>query len=180
MGDWSMSITLSKTSMPCTARWAPGFTRARFRRLARALKMTSFTSVLLPDPLTPVTQMSLLTGRSTSIAFRLCSVAPGTPNQPASCIRRSGTGMQRRPERYAPVIDRSDAITCSAVPAATTRPPCSPAPGPMSTMWSAARIVSSSCSTTITVLPSPRSRSSVARSLALSRWCSPIEGSSRM
>ena len=50
MGDWSMSITLSKTSIPCTARWAPGLTRARFKRLASALKMMSFTSVLLPEP----------------------------------------------------------------------------------------------------------------------------------
>ena len=57
-------------------------------------------------------------------------------------------------------------------------PPCSPAPGPMSTTWSAARIVSSSCSTTSTVLPRSRSRSSVAISLALSRWCRPIDGSS--
>ena len=32
-------------------------------------------------------------------------------------------------------------------------PPCSPARGPMSTTQSAARIVSSSCSTTISVLP---------------------------
>src|SRR5438045_3698411 len=37
------------------------------------------------------------------------------------------------------------------------RPPCSPAPGPMSTIQSAARIVSSSCSTTINVLPRSRS-----------------------
>ena len=35
----------------------------------------------------------------------------------------------------------------------TTCPPCSPAPGPMSTIQSAARMVSSSCSTTISVLP---------------------------
>ena len=45
-----------------------------------------------------------------------------------------------------------------ACPAATIWPPCSPAPGPRSTMWSAARIVPSSCSTTITVLPRSRSR----------------------
>ena len=58
--------------------------------------------------------------------------------------------------------------------------PCSPAPGPRSTTWSADRIVPSSCSTTITVLPRSRSRSSVEISFRLSRWCSPIEGSSRM
>ena len=47
-------------------------------------------------------------------------------------------------------------------------------------MWSAARMVPSSCSTTITVLPRSRSRSSVAIRRSLSRWCRPIEGSSRM
>ena len=57
-------------------------------------------------------------------------------------------------------------------------PPCSPAPGPMSTTWSATRMVSSSCSTTITVLPRSRRRRRVSISLWLSRWCNPIEGSS--
>jgi hypothetical protein len=42
----------------------------------------------------------------------------------------------------------------------------------MSTTQSAARIVSSSCSTTISVLPRSRSRSSVSSSRWLSRWCS--------
>ena len=51
--------------------------------------------------------------------------------------------------------------TFAAVPSATTWPPCSPAPGPMSTSQSALRIICSSCSTTITVLPRSRSRSSV-------------------
>ena len=50
----------------------------------------------------------------------------------------------------------------------------------MSTIQSAVRIVSSSCSTTSSVLPRSRSRISVAMSLALSRWCRPIDGSSRM
>ena len=95
--------------------------------------MTSFTSVDLPDPLTPVTQMNLPTGSSTSISFRLCSAAPSTRNQPASWMRRSGVGMTRRPDRYAPVIDSLTRATWAAVPLATTMPPCSPAPGPMST-----------------------------------------------
>jgi hypothetical protein len=55
------------------------------------------------------------------------------------------------------------------VPWATTSPPCTPAPGPMSTTWSAARIASSSCSTTITVLPRSRrgERAEQARVVAL-------------
>ena len=39
------------------------------------------------------------------------------------------------------------------VPCAIIFPPLIPAPGPMSITWSAIRIASSSCSTTITVLP---------------------------
>ena len=52
----------------------------------------------------------------------------------------------------------------SGVPSAITRPPCTPAPGPISTTWSAVKIASSSCSTTITVLPRSRSRRSVSSS----------------
>ena len=48
----------------------------------------------------------------------------------------------------------------STDPSNTTVPPCGPAPGPMSTTWSAIRITSGSCSTTRTVLPLSRSRSS--------------------
>ena len=44
------------------------------------------------------------------------------------------------------------------MPETTTWPPCSPAPGPMSTTQSAVRMVSSSCSTTMSVLPRSRSR----------------------
>ena len=61
------------------------------------------------------------------------------------------------------------AITSSTGPAATTCPPRTPGPGPKSTMWSAARIVSSSCSTTTTVLPWSRSRASVSSRRSLSR-----------
>ena len=48
----------------------------------------------------------------------------------------------------------------------------------MSTTQSAAAIVSSSCSTTISVFPRSRSRVSVSMSRWLSRWCRPIDGSS--
>ena len=43
--------------------------------------------------------------------------------------------------------------TGASVPLKMTRPPCSPAPSPMSTTMSATRIMSASCSTTRTVLP---------------------------
>ena len=49
-----------------------------------------------------------------------------------------------------------------------------------SVIWSAASIVSSSCSTTSKVLPKSLSRFNVAISLSLSRWCRPMLGSSRI
>ena len=53
---------------------------------------------------------------------------------------------------------------------ATTSPPRTPGPGPKSMRWSAARIVSSSCSTTTTVLPrSRRFGQRVEQSLVVAR-----------
>jgi excinuclease ABC subunit A len=48
--------------------------------------------------------------------------------------RRAGTGICRRPARYWPVSECGARRMSSGVPSATTCPPCSPAPGPMSTM----------------------------------------------
>ena len=58
-------------------------------------------------------------------------------------------------------------------------PPCGPAPGPMSTTWSAIRMTSGSCSTTRTVLPLSRRRWSSAFIRSTSWACSPIVGSSK-
>src|SRR5437764_896723 len=124
--------------------------------------------------------MKLPTGKSTSIPLRLCCVAPNTLKKPRSCPRRSGTAIDRLPERNWPVTEPFVRSTLFAVPSATTWPPCSPAPGPMSTSQSALRIICSSCSTTSTVFPRSRSRTSVSISRPLSRWCSPIDGPSRM
>ena len=63
-------------------------------------------------------------------------------------------------------------------PAYMSRPPAAPAPSPRSSTQSAARIVSSSCSTTTTVLPASRMLRSVWMSRALSLWCRPTDGSS--
>src|SRR5205823_1336923 len=102
------------------------------------------------------------------------------PGSGSGRIREPGTATRRRPARYWPVTEAGLAAMSRGVPCATRCPPCAPAPGPRSTTWSASRIASSSCSTTITVLPRSRSCLSVARSRRLSRWCRPIEGSSRM
>ena len=53
-------------------------------------------------------------------------------------------------------------------------------PGPKVDQVIGARMVSSSCSTTTTVLPSSASRRNVASNRSLSCGCNPIDGSSRM
>ena len=139
-------------------------------------------SVLLPLPDTPVTQVKVPSGMLAVTFCRLFSLAPLTVSQRpplAGGSRRTlGIGTWRKPERYWPVRLALLRITSSGVPSAMTLPPWAPAPGPMSTRWSAARIASSSCSTTSTVLPRSRRRVSVFSSRSLSRWCRPIDGSS--
>ena len=180
MGDWSMSITLSMCSSPSMRSCAPGRRGRRPSRPARVFSSTSLTSVLLPEPDTPVTQVRAPTGNAASMSRRLFSRAPWTVSHPRASRRIAGTGTPRRPDRNAPVTEAGSASMSATEPWATTRPPCCPAPGPMSMTWPALRIISSSCSTTSTVLPWSRRRSRVPISLRLSRWWRPIEGSSRM
>ena len=108
----------------------------------------------------------------------LASAADGDPFF-AGLAPQLGHRDRCLPARYWPVIDFLFLSSLATVPECTMSPPCSPAPGPMSTTWSATRMVSSSCSTTMTVLPEvpePLERLDQPR---LSRWCSPIDGSSR-
>ena len=143
----------------------------------------SLTSVDLPEPDTPVTATKhteregdvdvaqiVLAGALDHVRARallgLCRrfVRHLDPPPAGQVLRRSAT--------------RSEASRSSTVPETTISPPCSPASGPMSTTQSAVRMVSSSCSTTIRVLPRFFSRTSVSIRRWLSRWCSPIDGSS--
>jgi hypothetical protein len=90
----------------------------------------------------------------------------------------SGDGDGQRPDRYFPVIERGLAVTSATVPEARRWPPSSPAPGPRSSRWSAERMTSGSCSTTRMVLPRSRRECRMRMSLAVSRGCRPMEGSS--
>ena len=168
IGDWSMAMTLSSCSIPSMALCFPGMVWARFSFFASVLYKISFTRELLPEPDTPVTQVITPSGKFTSIFFRLFSAAPRTVSHPVGLRRSDGTGIFNLPLKYAPVMDSSHCIISSAVPTATTCPPCSPAPGPISTIQSAARMVSSSCSTTKTEFPRSRRCFNVASSLSLS------------
>ena len=140
----------------------------------------SLISVDLPEPETPVMQVNRPTGSVSVTSFRLLPRAPVSFSTFSGFAgtRFFGTSILRLPLMYCPVNDSGTAIIASSGPSATTSPPCTPAPGPMSITWSAARIASSSCSTTITVLPRSRRWISVPSRRSLSRWCRPIDGSS--
>ena len=69
--------------------------------------MTSWTSVLFPEPLTPVTAVRSPSGISTSTFFRLCSDAPSTRSFWLVGFRRvAGTGIASSSRRYFAVSDR--------------------------------------------------------------------------
>ena len=55
--------------------------------------------------------------------------------------------------RKRPVTESGSATMASGVPCETTSPPFSPPPEPMSSTWSAARIMSVLCSMTTTLAP---------------------------
>ncbi len=137
--------------------------------------------VLFPLPDTPVIQTILPRGRWTSMFFRLFSAAPRITSSFSRPIRRFlGRGISFAPLRYCPVIDWGQLTISSSTPVATISPPCSPAPGPISMIWSAARIIASSCSTINTVLPRSLSLFSVSISRLPSAGCRPTVGSSQI
>ena len=133
-------------------------------------------SELLPDPATPVTTHSTPSGMSTLTSRRLCRVALRISRVPTG-LRVSGLSAARYP-RWRPV-SVSLARRPSTVPSKHTVPPSGPAPGPRSTTWSAIAMTSGLCSTTSTVLPLSRSRSS-SRFIRSTSWgCRPTVGSSK-
>ncbi len=137
----------------------------------------SDTSVLLPEPATPVTTVSTPVGTRKSTPLRLCSVTSRTVSQPPGVRTSAFTPVTRRSPRPVGV---SAAASPRTVPAKTTSPPCVPAPGPMSTTWSATAMTSRSCSTTSTVLPLSRKRTRRSLRRRTSLGCSPVLGSSKM
>ena len=112
-------------------------------------------SVDFPEPDTPVTQVNKPTGISKFTFFKLLPDAPLSFSHffLSSAVRFLGISILSAPDKNFPVMEFGFSIISSAFPCAITCPPCTPAPGPISIIWSAARIASSSCSTTITVLP---------------------------
>ena len=120
-----------------------------------------------------MTTTSTPSGMSTSTSRRLCAVAPRISSVPVGV--RTVSLSAARSSRWRPVrvpLARSP----STVPSKQTVPPAVPAPGPRSTTWSAIAIVSGLCSTTSTVLPLSRSRSSRSFIRWMSWGCRPDGG----
>jgi hypothetical protein len=133
-------------------------------------------SEVFPEPATPVTTQSTPSGTSTVRSRRLCSVACSTRSAPAGS--RTVSFSLRTVEKWRPVMV-SDARRPGTSPSKTTVPPCTPAPGPMSTTRSAIAITCGSCSTTSTVLPLSRNLTSSRLTRRMSCGCSPTVGSSK-
>ena len=128
----------------------------------------SLMRVDFPEPDTPVTTISVPKGNFTSTCFKLFPVQPHRVINFSLLRRIEGTSIFSSPLRYR-AVSVCDFNISSGVPWKTTSPPFLPAFGPMSMIQSAALIMSSSCSTTMTVLPkflnslSDRMRRSLSR-----------------
>src|SRR5260370_719160 len=92
--------------MPSIRSCGPGSSPALYSVFASDLYRMSFTSVDLPDPLTPVTVVNRPSGMRTSMFFRLFARAPRMTTSPFSSGRRpAGVAIDLAPVRYAPVSD---------------------------------------------------------------------------
>ena len=134
-----------------------------------------------PEPDTPVIHVNNPIGIFTDIFWRLFSEAliififlsDGF-------FLLDGIWILFSPLRYLAVRDFLFLRIALISPSAHISPPCLPAPGPISIIWSADLIASSSCSTTMTVFPRFLRYLRVLINFSLSLWCKPIEGSSRI
>ncbi|MNG05786.1 hypothetical protein D3C84_889960 [compost metagenome] len=136
IGLWSMSTTLSRCCRPSKLSWAEASSEvAPFSAVAVMGNRVLLIRVDLPEPETPVTQVSRPTGTSRLTCCRLLPRAPLSLSDffLSRGVRWAGTWIFTRPERYFPVSESGCAITWSGVPSATIWPPCTPAPGPIST-----------------------------------------------
>ena len=181
IGDWSILMTLSRCSSPSI--------------LSHLISLLSFALLSIkeligsrvwlikddfPDPDTPVIHVKIPIGISAEIFWRLFSeelIILITLSFGATLF--VGTLIPFSPVKYLAVIEFLLLSIALRSPSAQISPPCFPAPGPISIIWSAHLIASSSCSTTITVFPRLLRLFKVFINFSLSLWWRPIEGSSR-
>ncbi len=90
MGLCSTFRTLSISLKPLIFMCLPIKSLLRYNEWLSALYKVSITSVLFPDPDTPVTHVNTPIGNSTSIFFKLCSDAPLIEMDPLAFLRFVG------------------------------------------------------------------------------------------
>ena len=181
MGDWSMFITLSRCSSPSILSHFISLFNLDLLRMNELIgKRVWLINEDFPEPDTPVIHVNNPIGIFTDIFWRLFSEAliiliffsDGF-------FLLDGIWILFSPLRYLAVRDFLFLRIALISPSAHISPPCLPAPGPISIIWSADLIASSSCSTTMTVLPKFLRFFKVFISFVLSLWWRPIEGSSK-
>ncbi len=155
-------------SIPIISSCSPGLSTALQNFFAKSLQSISLIKVLFPLPETPVTHTNNPRGIFTSIFFRLNCFAPLIMIKVLLCFRTLGISILSFRDRYFPVSESGLYMTSSGDPTATTSPPWTPAPGPISTRQSEESIISSSCSMSITVFPMSLNLFSMTINLALS------------
>ena len=169
MPSAASAVTCSGSASPAAA-WAS------------AGMSVSSTSVVLPEPDTPVTAISRPRGMSMANGFTVCKpldsrwIRPRSNISPACACGRAAT--RAAPERKGPMIEASSRATSSTEPWETTAPPSAPAAGPISTRWSAACRMRVSWSTITTEFPSAIKSRITPRRPSMLAGCKPMEGSS--
>src|SRR3989344_3885665 len=141
MGDWSINIARPRYSVPVNS-FALYVLAVRYRLSKRACRLRcriSYRNVDFPEPETPETTTNFASGTSTFRFSTLNLFAPRIFIFPRSAVRRfSGISIAVSSRKYERVLepDLFDLAVSrsSSQPSATTSPPCTPAPGPRSTM----------------------------------------------
>ena len=100
MGLWSMSMTLSMSSMPSSFLYGPTGRLERCTALVSAGASVSVTSDDLPEPETPVTTVSVPSSTLAFTFLRLFAQAPVIFMAPRRGLRRlAGSAICLRPVR---------------------------------------------------------------------------------
>ena len=180
MGVASMRFARSMPAASMRLTWAGSFAPLAFATSA-GMRLSS-TSVVLPEPDTPVTAVRRPRGIATSSGFTVCSAPVASSMLPCANTSAAGTRSRTRtissPERKPPINEAGFASTSASVPCATIRPPSAPAPGPISTSQSAAARMRVSWSTMATELPSASRSRITSTSPSMLEGCRPMDGSS--
>ena len=133
IGLWLITITLSISWPVKISSCDPALSRELCNFCISPRYKISYIRVDLPLPDTPVTSVSTPVGIATSIFLRLFSLHPFSWIHLLDSLLTAGVSIVNCRDRYCPVKDSGFASISSGVPFATIRPPCNPAPGPIST-----------------------------------------------